>query len=118
MQQHIELPVPLAQIAQALGVGRRRLERRVLADVRMTPRTAYPDLRLDRALRGTGQTVTEIAHGRAFCDGPNPARVLKARRGLSPAEYRRAQAASAGARHAVGVLLPPGGTAHAGGISA
>lgn len=93
MQQHIELPISIADIAQALGIGRRTLERRFLTDIHMTPNKAYLDLRLERALarlRESDQTVTEIAHASGFCDGTHLARILKAERGVSPRQYRLA----------------------------
>lgn len=112
MQQNIELPLPVEDIAEALGVGRRTLERHFLKDLRMTPHKAYLGLRLDRAearLRGTRQTVTEIAQACGFCDGTHLARMLRAERGMSPREYRASTPEQDSDHHAVGVLLPPDG---------
>lgn len=108
MQQNIEVPEPVEAIAAALGVGRRTLERRFGADLGRTPAKVYQDMRLDRALmrlRRTAAPVAEIALACGFCDASHLARTLKAERGISPAEYRRAQA-SGSEQAPVGVILP------------
>ncbi|WP_265517180.1 GlxA family transcriptional regulator [Nitratireductor luteus] len=109
MQQHVEVPKTVEDLARELGVGRRTLERRFLADLRQTPLKAYLELRLERALqrlRSTDATITEIALACGFCDGPHLSRTLKAERGVTPAEYRKAQAGYEEDQPAVGVLLP------------
>ncbi|MDG4649763.1 GlxA family transcriptional regulator [Roseibacterium sp. SDUM158017] len=112
MQQNIEVPLPVAALAGGMGVGRRTLERRFLADLGRTPSRIYLDLRLDKALlrlRTSGDTVAEIALATGFCDGTHLARTLKSERGFTPAEYRKSQAAHDDeAAPAVGVLLHPG----------
>jgi transcriptional regulator GlxA family with amidase domain len=107
MQQNIEVPVPVAALAGQMQVARRTLERRFLADLGQTPAKVYLDLRLDRALlrlRTTEEPVSEIGLSTGFCDGTHLARVLKAHRGVSPAEYRKARRIE-DAAPAVGVLL-------------
>ncbi len=110
MQQNIEVPLPIQDLASALGVGRRTLERRFLADLKQTPHKVYLDLRLELAmlrLRSSDTPIAEIALACGFCDAPHLARMLKAERGLSPAEYRKAQARNREESFAVGVLLSP-----------
>lgn len=112
MQQNIEVPRTIQDLARDLGVGRRTLERRFLADIRQTPLKTYLDLRLDKALqrlRGSDSPITEIALACGFCDAPHLARTLKAERGVTPAEYRKAQASRDPDQPAVGVLVPPQG---------
>lgn len=120
MQQNIEIPRTIDELARELGVARRTLERRFRADLKCSPRKVYLDLRLDRALlrlRSTRDTVTSIALACGFCDAPHLVRSLKAERGLTPTEYRQAQAGdgsvSGGAdgHYAAGVLLPASGSA-------
>ncbi|WP_343501548.1 GlxA family transcriptional regulator [Alloyangia pacifica] len=109
MQQHIELPKPIDEIARELGTSRRTLERRFLADLKQTPLKAYMELRLERALirlRSSDASVTEVALACGFCDGPHLSRTLKAERGITPAEYRKAQGGGSDQELAVGVLLP------------
>lgn len=109
MQQNIEVPKTVEELAQDLGVGRRTLERRFLSDLRQSPLKTYLELRLERALqrlRSSDASITEIALACGFCDGPHLARTLKAERGVTPMEYRKAQAGHASDQLAVGVLLP------------
>lgn len=98
MQQNIEVPKPIDDIARELGVGRRTLERHFLSDLRQSPLKIYAELRIERALlrlRSTKDSTTEIALACGFCDAPHLTRVLKTERGLTPAQYRKLQAASA-----------------------
>lgn len=111
MQQNIEMPRTVAELAEDLGLGRRSLERRFLSDLKVTPAKLYLELRLDRALsllRATQRTVTEIALATGFCDAPHLSRTLRLERGFTPREYRRTQAGRAVSdeEFAVGVLLP------------
>ncbi|WP_417742579.1 GlxA family transcriptional regulator [Salipiger sp.] len=110
MQQNLEHPKTVEDLARELDVGRRTLERRFLADLGQTPLKVYLDLRLERALqrlRGSEASVTEVALACGFCDGPHLSRTLKAERGVTPAEYRKAQAGQGRAEDQppVGVLL-------------
>jgi len=111
MQQHLEVPKTVEELARALDVGRRTLERRFLADLHQTPTKVYLDLRLERALqrlRATDASITEVALACGFCDGPHLSRTLKAERGVTPSEYRKAQAGHSDAGEdlpAVGVLV-------------
>lgn len=110
MQQNIEFPRAIADLASDLGVGRRSLERRFLKDLNATPSKVYLDLRLERALlrlRTTPDSVADVALATGFCDAPHLTRTLKAERGLRPAEYRRAQASPREEGDAVvGVMVP------------
>lgn len=110
MQQNIETPRSIAELARDLGAGRRSLERRFLKDLNATPAKVYLDLRLERALlrlRSTRDTVTDIALATGFCDGSHLTRVLRTEHGLSPTEYRRAQPGNASKDDpVVGVLIP------------
>jgi transcriptional regulator GlxA family with amidase domain len=114
MQQNVELPLSMAVLARQMGVGRRTLERRFLADIGQAPARVYKDIRLDRALtklRTTEDTVAEIALATGFCDGTHLARTMKAERGFSPAEYRSSRAFHEGEMPAIGVLLNQAGEA-------
>lgn len=111
MQQNVEVPMTVSDLSGQMGVGRRTLERRFLADIGQTPSQLYLDLRLDRALlklRTTSETVSDIALATGFCDGPHLARALKAERGFSPTEYRKAQVTQGDNLPTVGVLLNSG----------
>ncbi|WP_421407822.1 GlxA family transcriptional regulator [Agrobacterium tumefaciens] len=111
MQQNIEVPRTVLELARDLGLGRRSLERRFLGDLKATPSKVYLELRLDRALsllRTTLDPITQIALATGFCDAPHFSRTLRAERGFSPSEYRKTQIGhtTTDEEFAVGVLLP------------
>lgn len=92
MQQHIEIPLGIEEIAAILGTARRTLERRFQADLGQSPHRIYLEIRLDRAaarLRRSDQSVADIALACGFCDTPHLTRVLKAERGVTPGEIRK-----------------------------
>lgn len=108
MQQGIEQPHTVDELSRQLGVGRRTLERRFKVDLGKSPHAIYMEIRLDRALarlRRTDQSITEIALSCGFCDAPHLARAMRAERGLTPGELRRATPATAESLPAVGVLV-------------
>lgn len=111
MQQNIEVPKTVTDLADELGVGRRGLERRFLTDLKISPAKLYLELRLDRVLsllRTTDWTITQIAMATGFCDAPHLSRALSAEHGFTPGEYRKAQGgrSTSAEEFAVGVLLP------------
>ncbi|AYM84285.1 MULTISPECIES: GlxA family transcriptional regulator [Agrobacterium tumefaciens complex] len=111
MQQNIEVPKTVLELANDLGLGRRSLERRFLTDLNATPSKVYLELRLDRALsllRTTHDPITQIALATGFCDAPHLSRTLRTERGFTPSEYRKTQAGhtTTDEEFAVGVLLP------------
>ena len=100
MQQNIEVPKTTEELAGELKVGRRTLERRFQADLKQSPQKIYLELRLDRAmlrLRSTQDSITSIALACGFCDASHLVRVVKAEKGVTPAEYRRASFGGSGA---------------------
>ncbi|SNY94145.1 transcriptional regulator, AraC family with amidase-like domain [Cohaesibacter sp. ES.047] len=91
MQQNIELPKTIDDMAKEIGIGRRTLERRFLADVKETPHTIYLTLRLERALvwlRTTNEPILEIAIACGFCDVAHFSRTMKSKWGMTPSQYR------------------------------
>lgn len=115
MQQKIDGPETVLELADGLGVSRRRLERKFLADLGTTPSRAGLQLRLDHAcalLNRTEKTVTQIAFATGFCDTSHFIRAFKSGLGLTPAEFRRTEfrrtkgRSTDGPQRAVGVLLP------------
>ncbi len=108
MQQNVEVPRTVDELALELNVGRRTLERRFQADLGRSPRMIYLEIRIERAmakLRNTDAPISDIALSCGFCDAPHLARTLKAERGLTPAELRRSRPRAAENQPPVGVLL-------------
>lgn len=91
MQQHIDTPLPVAELARRLDVSRRRLERHFQRTIGMAPTLACKIMRLEYAeflLRHTPQSVTEIATSTGFCDSSHFIRAFRERRGMTPAAFR------------------------------
>ncbi|WP_022661678.1 AraC family transcriptional regulator [Paucidesulfovibrio longus] len=79
--------VPSDSPAEALGVGRRRLERLFARHVGVGPAAFRRTLRLHRALtllRRPGNPLADAAHAAGFCDQPHMNREIKTLTGLSP----------------------------------
>lgn len=92
MQQRVEQPLAIADLAARLSVGRRTLERRFHADIGQSPASLYRDLRLDRAVLALTETqapIADIAAATGFCDATHLSRTLKSARGISPLAHRR-----------------------------
>ena len=80
MQQHIEIPLSIQQIADRLEASRRSLERRFQLAVSESPAKAYLGLRLSRAqtLLSIGQKpVSTIALECGFCDASHLGKVMR-----------------------------------------
>lgn len=91
MQQNIEAPLTIDEVAHRIGATRRQLERRFGHALRMAPRAAYLEMRLRQAemlLKRTARTVATIAAATGFCDASHLARMLKRHRSTTPAGLR------------------------------
>lgn len=100
MQQMQDTPLPVARLAERLGVSRRKLERHFTMSLGITPAEAGRRIRLAqvRALLERGErSITEIAAETGFCDGSHLTRVFRAAEGVTPEEWRRAKRKAAGA---------------------
>lgn len=91
MQQNIDTPLPIEEIARRLGASRRQLERRFQRSVGIAPVLAYKFMRLEYAeflLKHSERSVTEVAIETGFCDSSHFIRAFRERRGITPAAYR------------------------------
>lgn len=91
MQQSIDMPLSVAEIARRLDTKRRSLERRFQQALGMSPSLAYKVMRLDHAeflLCHTERSVTDIAAAAGFCDSSHFIREFRASRGVTPATFR------------------------------
>lgn len=92
MQQNIDAPLSIEDIARRLGAKRRQLERHFRQSVGMAPMVACKVIRLEHAeflLRHTDKTITEVAISTGFCDSSHFIRVFRERNGITPAIYRQ-----------------------------
>ena len=93
MRARLEDPEPLADLAAALGVTPRTLDRRCRAALGVGPGQLYLHLRLSAArqmLEGSGLPVAEIALRCGYQDPAAFARAVRRRFGQSPSQLRRA----------------------------
>ncbi|MCG5239780.1 AraC family transcriptional regulator [Azospirillum doebereinerae] len=91
LDAHLEGPVELADLAEAVGLSRFHLLRVFRAAVGTTPHGYLTDRRVGRAkeMLGGPLPLAEIAAACGFCDQAHLNRVFKARVGVAPGHYRR-----------------------------
>ena len=92
MEDHLEEVAPMPIIAEAAGVGQRRLERLFKRFVGRTPARYYSDIRLDRARGLATQTdlpVREIALACGFSSPEHFSRAYAKRFGAAPRDDRK-----------------------------
>ncbi|WP_137934476.1 GlxA family transcriptional regulator [Mesorhizobium comanense] len=91
MQQTIDTPIAVDELARRLGANRRQLERHFQGTIGMAPTLAYKIMRLEYAeflLKNSQGSVTEIANSTGFCDSSHFIRAFRERRGVTPAVFR------------------------------
>ena len=90
MEQTIEAPVPLAELAHRLGVTTRTLTRRFARATGETPGQVYVRLRLDAGRRAleAGAGVADAAFRAGYSDASAFARAMRRRFGTAPSELR------------------------------
>ena len=96
MQQSMEAPPTVTDLAQRLGVGRRKLERHFAEALGVTPREADRRIRLAQArhlLSRTDRSVARIAAETGFCDASHLIRAFREAWDTTPEAWRRAQSA-------------------------
>ncbi|CAM3070034.1 GlxA family transcriptional regulator [Paracoccus nototheniae] len=91
MQQNMEQPLTVADIARRIGHGKRQLERHFQAAVGTSPQAAFLDMRLSLAhhLIVTGnRPILQIALECGFCDSSHLSRMFRRRYGQTPQAVR------------------------------
>ncbi len=91
MQQSLDTPMSIAEIAKRIGSSRRQLERQFQMEFSSTPTAISRTIRLDHAewlLRTTTKTITAIAEDSGFSDSSHFIRAFRSRRGLTPLAFR------------------------------
>lgn len=93
LEQQLHAALPIEQLCEPLGIGRRQLERRFQRDIGMSPAEYRQRLRVERArwlLQNTDLEVTEVGFECGFQDSTHFARVIRQLLGASPREVRAA----------------------------
>jgi transcriptional regulator GlxA family with amidase domain len=92
MEEHIEEPLAIAQVAALAGVSLRRLQTLFLETLKVSPHAYYHALRLNvarRTLIETRQSVAEIAAACGFNSAAVFARAYRGQYGENPSDTRR-----------------------------
>ena len=95
MQQNVDMPLSIEEIAGRTGVSRRQLERHFRAAVDLSPQQAFLRIRLALAhhLVTTGaKSIAEIAVDCGFCDSSHLSRMFRRQFGTTPQALRTAAA--------------------------
>jgi len=93
MQQNIEMPLPVAEIARRIGASKRQLERHFRSSLNTSPQAAFLQLRLEAAYRwiaSSDKSMTAIAVECGFCDSSHLNRMFRRSFGQSPQQVREA----------------------------
>ncbi|MGP9805432.1 GlxA family transcriptional regulator [Paracoccus sp. NSM] len=94
MQQNIEQPFTVAEIADRIGHSKRQLERHFQTALGTSPQAAFLDMRLSLAhhLIVTGdRPISQIALECGFCDSSHLSRMFRRRYGRTPQAVRQAR---------------------------
>ncbi len=92
MQQSIDSPLPVTEIARRMGLGKRRVERHFRAALDTSPQAAFLGIRLAVArhlLETTDKSVAQIAVECGFCDSSHLNRMFRKRFDTTPQGLRR-----------------------------
>lgn len=91
MQANLAEPLPTDDVARLVGLSRRQLERLFKQHLDSLPSRHYLELRLQRSrelLRGSGQSVLQVALACGFSSGAHFSNAYKAAFGRTPREER------------------------------
>ncbi|UVC15351.1 GlxA family transcriptional regulator [Mesorhizobium onobrychidis] len=91
MEENVEYPLTMSEVAQRAGVSRRQLERLFAAHVHMPPVRHYLRIRVAHAKRlieGTSMPIIDIAMACGFLSPSHFAKCFRTFNGLSPQQCR------------------------------
>lgn len=92
LQQNLDTPPGVADVAAHLGVSRRKLERHFAASLSLSPSEAFMRVRLSQVrmlLARPDRTISQIAAETGFCDASHLIRVFREMMGATPEQWRR-----------------------------
>ncbi|WP_137389030.1 GlxA family transcriptional regulator [Rhodoligotrophos defluvii] len=91
MEQSLNQPLTIADIADEVGLSLRQLDRCFLNSIGMAPGAYFIELRLRYGaslLKNTGQSVTAISLAAGFADCAHFSRMFRLRYGVTPTAFR------------------------------
>lgn len=92
LQQNMDAPPPVAEVAAHLQVSRRKLERHFAASLSMSPSEAFMRIRLSQVrmlLARPDRTISQVAAETGFCDASHLIRVFRDVMGMTPEQWRK-----------------------------
>jgi len=92
MQQSVDAPLTIDEIARRVGHSKRRIERHFRAALDISPQAAFLQIRLALAhhlVRTSAKSVAEIAVDCGFCDSSHLSRTFRRRFGATPQALRK-----------------------------
>ena len=92
MGEHLEVPVPIADVAAHCSISQRQLERLFTEHLGASPQGYYLRLRLEQArelLRDTDRSVLEVALACGFGSCASLSRAYRRHHGTPPSRDRR-----------------------------
>ncbi|KQQ91423.1 GlxA family transcriptional regulator [Aureimonas sp. Leaf324] len=92
MQQNIDTPLSVAELAKRMGHSKRQLERHFRSALGASPQAAFLQIRLTFArhlIETTDKLVASIAVECGFCDSSHLSRMFRQRFDMTPQEVRR-----------------------------
>jgi transcriptional regulator GlxA family with amidase domain len=93
MEQHIDDELTIDNIADAVGLSRRQLERLFMIEAGTSPAQAYTKLRMKKAkslVKHTNATFVDIANDVGFNNASHFSRAFRRLYGISPSKVRAA----------------------------
>ncbi|SFJ81112.1 GlxA family transcriptional regulator [Celeribacter neptunius] len=94
MQQNIDTPISVQQIAERMGNSKRQIERHFRMSLNTSPQAAFLEMRLDLAkhmVEKSQKSVAQIAVDCGFCDSSHLSRMFRRKYGGTPQALRQAQ---------------------------
>ncbi|OHV84022.1 GlxA family transcriptional regulator [Ensifer sp. LCM 4579] len=91
MQQNLDTPLSVAEIARHLNIGKRKLERHFRDALAISPLSAFIEMRLSHArhmLENTDKSIASIAAESGFCDSSHLSRLFRRRFDGTPQQFR------------------------------
>jgi transcriptional regulator GlxA family with amidase domain len=96
MQQNVDTPLTVEEIARRIGHPKRRLERHFRRELDISPQAAFLKIRLSLAhhqVTTSEKSVAQIALDCGFCDSSHLSRMFRRTFGLTPLALRQGRAA-------------------------
>lgn len=98
MQQNIDTPLSMTEIARRTGHSKRQIERHFRTALDTSPQAAFLSIRLSMAhhlIESSGKSVAQIAVACGFCDSSHLSRMFRRRFGVTPHMLRQTTTAEA-----------------------